>query len=343
MQEKQILKAISALEKRVVDLYHRVRAGVGIQGPQGVQGPLGPPGPVGPAGLEWQGQWVSGTSYIADDAVGYNGASYFCILATSGTTTPNLATSNWALLASQGAIGPQGVQGPTGSQGIQGATGPAGTIPVGTRGLIYGSSTTFLNYIELTYDNNIINNGSVSSLFKLPISSPIGKEVIIDVSGNNCQIYGPTPGNLAFETGIITSSGQITANFNDLIKFTSIGSDFWLVEYLQRKPTSKIYRASINETSGGPVLITEFENTLGGPVTLVNDSFGFKLTSAGLFTNSKTFVPAVTYQGNGLVYSLFPTILSTSQIIYESRQTSTNGYSTAFSNALINLEVLVYN
>ena len=26
MQEKQILKAISALEKRVVDLYHRVRA-----------------------------------------------------------------------------------------------------------------------------------------------------------------------------------------------------------------------------------------------------------------------------------------------------------------------------
>ena len=135
MQEKQILKAISALEKRVVDLYHRVRAGVGSQGPQGVQGPLGPPGPVGPAGLEWQGSWVSGTPYVADDAVGYNGASYFCILATSGTTTPNLATTNWALLASQGAIGPQGVQGPTGSQGIQGATGaqgPSGAAAVGT-------------------------------------------------------------------------------------------------------------------------------------------------------------------------------------------------------------------
>jgi hypothetical protein len=127
MQEKQILKAISALEKRVVDLYHRVRAGVGIQGPQGVQGPLGPPGPVGPAGLEWQGQWVSGTSYIADDAVGYNGASYFCILATSGTTNPSVDTTHWALLASQGAIGPAGAQGPTGNQGPIGPVGPAGT------------------------------------------------------------------------------------------------------------------------------------------------------------------------------------------------------------------------
>jgi hypothetical protein len=95
--------------------------GVGSQGPQGVQGPAGPLGPVGPAGLNWQGAWVSGTSYVADDAVGYGGASYFCILATSGTTTPNLATTNWALLASQGAQGIQGVQGPTGAQGASGA------------------------------------------------------------------------------------------------------------------------------------------------------------------------------------------------------------------------------
>jgi hypothetical protein len=99
--------------------------GVGAQGPQGVQGPAGPLGPVGPAGLNWQGAWVSETSYVADDAVGYGGASYFCILATSGTTTPNLATTNWALLASQGAQGIQGVQGPTGAQG---ASGGAGTL-----------------------------------------------------------------------------------------------------------------------------------------------------------------------------------------------------------------------
>ena len=92
----------------------------GPAGPQGVAGPAGVPGPVGPAGLNWQGAWVSGTAYVLDDAVGYAGASYFCINATSGTTAPNLDTTNWALLASQGAIGPQGPQGPTGAQGPSG-------------------------------------------------------------------------------------------------------------------------------------------------------------------------------------------------------------------------------
>lgn len=110
----------------------------GIQGIQGAQGIQGPAGAVGPAGLNWQGAWVSGTSYVADDAVGYSGASYFCINATSGTTNPAADTANWALLASQGAVGPQG---PQGLQGIQGDPGPAGvqgpiglTGPTGTEG-----------------------------------------------------------------------------------------------------------------------------------------------------------------------------------------------------------------
>lgn len=93
----------------------------GPEGPQGIpgsQGPQGVPGPVGPAGLNWQGAWVSGTSYVEDDAVGYNGASWFCINPTSGTITPDLDTSNWALLASQGATGPMGPQGLPGSNGV---------------------------------------------------------------------------------------------------------------------------------------------------------------------------------------------------------------------------------
>jgi hypothetical protein len=110
----------------------------------GPTGPAGPQGPVGPAGLRWRGSWVSGTSYIADDAVGYNGASYFCILATSGTSNPTVATSNWALLASQGAVGPAG---PTGATG---ATGPQGPIGVATQTLQdtinLGNTVTTTNY-----------------------------------------------------------------------------------------------------------------------------------------------------------------------------------------------------
>jgi hypothetical protein len=127
----------------------------------GVTGPVGPKGdagPVGPAGLEWKGPWVSGASYIADDAVGYSGASYFCIAATSGTVTPNLDTAKWALLASQGAQGIQGSIGATGNmglQGLQGLPGIAGTngntvlngtvIPtsgVGVNGDFYINTTT---------------------------------------------------------------------------------------------------------------------------------------------------------------------------------------------------------
>lgn len=120
--------------------------GVGSEGPQGVEGPAGPPGPVGPAGLEWQGEWVSGTSYVADDAVGYDGASWFCILATSGTTAPDVDSTHWALLASQGAVGPQGAQGPTGPQGPSGGAGTLQqTVDNGNTITSGGFTTTLTN------------------------------------------------------------------------------------------------------------------------------------------------------------------------------------------------------
>ena len=96
-------------------------------GAQGPQGPQGVPGPVGPAGLNWQGPWSAAGTYVVDDAVGYNGASWFCIANVGpSVTTPNLDTTNWALLASQGATGPQG------PQGIQGIQGPSGSGLPGT-------------------------------------------------------------------------------------------------------------------------------------------------------------------------------------------------------------------
>lgn len=106
-------------------------ASQGPEGPQGVQGPAGPPGPVGPAGLNWQGSWNKFNSYVEDDAVGYGGASYFCISDIEGgasNVNPATDTTHWALLAAQGAQGIQGVQGPTGPQGAQGPAGPSGSL-----------------------------------------------------------------------------------------------------------------------------------------------------------------------------------------------------------------------
>ena len=122
---------------------------IGPAGPQGVQGPIGAqgiPGPVGPAGLNWQGAWSALGTYVIDDAVGYNGASWFCIDPVGpSVTTPDLDPTNWALLAAEGAQGPQGIPG---VQGPTGAQGPAGTfIP-------------FLEY-DLT-DKTVWNNGQAN-------------------------------------------------------------------------------------------------------------------------------------------------------------------------------------
>jgi hypothetical protein len=101
----------------------------GATGNTGPQGPKGDPGPIGPAGLNWRGQWVTNPSpaYALNDAVGYEGASYFCYKVPVSGTNPTIDTDHWALLANIGATGPQG---PTGATGATGADGPQGIAGV---------------------------------------------------------------------------------------------------------------------------------------------------------------------------------------------------------------------
>lgn len=155
--------------------------GVGAQGPQGVEGPAGPPGPVGPAGLTWQGSWISGTSYSENDAVGYDGASWFCILPTSGTTPPDVDTTHWALLASQGAQGPQGVQGP---QGPQGPSGGAGTLQ------------------QTVNNGNTINNG-VTTMTVLADSIKTN-----DFLGGKIELVSTVGANPFLRIGLPASAGK---------------------------------------------------------------------------------------------------------------------------------------
>lgn len=117
---------------------------IGEQGPQGIQGLQGPSGPqgleglvgpVGPAGLTWRGEYNNQSSYVMDDAVAYQGATYFCL--QSVTDTPPLPSNTfWALLAAQGARGEKGDSGDNGAQGIQGISGQQGVRGVaGEQGL----------------------------------------------------------------------------------------------------------------------------------------------------------------------------------------------------------------
>jgi hypothetical protein len=215
--------------------------GVGAEGPQGVEGPAGPPGPVGPAGLNWQGAWVSGTSYVADDAVGYSGASYFCILATSGTTTPNLATANWALLASQGAIGPQGAQGPTGPQGAGATQTLQQTVGLGNT---VNDGTTTLTVLADSIKTNDFLGGKVEIVstlgdnpylkFGLPASA--GKTVTLtsaDTQSASRTIKLPDASGTVALTNTITlqqtfdngGNNIVSGNFKTTLQSTGIISE----------------------------------------------------------------------------------------------------------------------
>ncbi len=85
-------------------------------------------GPAGPPGLIFTGPYNPFTPYVATDVVTYSGSSYVALAPSTGIPpTGNSASSSaWAVLAQQGAPGPQGLQGVTGPQGLQGVPGPTG-------------------------------------------------------------------------------------------------------------------------------------------------------------------------------------------------------------------------
>ena len=202
---------------------------VGPTGPQGPQGPTGPqgvPGPVGPAGLNWQGSWVSGNSYVLDDAVGYGGASYFCINATSGTTTPNLDTTNWALLASQGAIGPQGPQG------------------------IAGPSTIINNTTTITGGN------SFRVLFQ-NLANTVSQDARIVVSGTSGGTLA-SYGNAALNTNTAFGNGAVNST-TTATSVTGIGASALSVLTTGNANTAVGRRSLLNLTIGDSNTVVGYE------------------------------------------------------------------------------------
>lgn len=265
--------------------------GAGAQGPQGVQGPAGPPGPVGPAGLEWQGSWVSGTSYVEDDAVGYDGASWFCILATSGTTAPDVDTTHWALLASQGAQGIQGVQGPEGPQGPQGTAG----TNVSTKGVVSASASAPYNILE--YDINTVTGNSNDSV-RLPENAVIGKVITISSNGlNPLSIRAYNNGS----TISINNSNSSTSIYQlypyDTVKLTSLGADYWQAEVVGG--TNITYNGKRIGANFGYIITDFILNTTTSELSAstLNSTYTNALYPIG------TRVSCVSITGGGLMYT----------------------------------------
>jgi hypothetical protein len=117
----------------------------GIQGPQGETGPIGP---TGATGIEWQGLWDSEADYVNNDAVFYDGASWFAAGDPPVGDVPSESSLYWFPLALQGATGPQGPQGEPGSLSNLSVTAP----------ITYDTNTNTLGFDhdEISY----VNGGS---------------------------------------------------------------------------------------------------------------------------------------------------------------------------------------
>ena len=76
--------------------YWSVLATKGTDGTNGTNGTNG-------TSFIFRQAYASGTAYVANDVVTYNGAAYICILASTGNDPTN--TTYWSVLASKGADG----------------------------------------------------------------------------------------------------------------------------------------------------------------------------------------------------------------------------------------------
>jgi hypothetical protein len=218
--------------------------GTGSQGAEGPEGPAGPPGPVGPAGLEWQGAWDTDSSYAEDDAVGFNGASWFCISAVTGTgnSNPEEDTTHWALLAAQGAQGIQGIQGPIGPQGASGAA-------------VYKS-----------YVSTILFNSSGDPLVT-SVYSDIQDGVSISISGTGVYQISSSNRFTSNKTIISPFADQGSTTNSGAIRLPIYSSNVVVGYYWLQRINSGEIRLNFVDTSSNPIN----PNTLLGSRKIVVD------------------------------------------------------------------------
>ena len=246
--------------------------------PPGAQGPVGPqgvPGPVGPAGLNWQGAWSALSSYVADDAVGFGGASYFCINAVGPSAVdPATDTVNWALLASQGAIGPQGPQGIQGPQGPAGAAG-VGSVPNGTSTY----QTLYWTGTQWSPSSGLTNNGGRIGINAFNGGGPALIIYQSNFSQPTAGVYARTFQNSGFvENSLVTPF----TSFSNGINVPNSGNPIFDSSIYFNTFSNKVMKFSCGSGSGNEKLIL-FPN---GQV-VVGNAVPTNTTDANLVVNTK--------------------------------------------------------
>ena len=296
-------------------------SGAGATGATGPQGAQGIPGPVGPAGLNWQGSWSALGVYVPDDAVGFNGASWFCLNAVGpSASNPLIDPANWALLASEGAVGPAGPTGPagvagaagatgpqgpiglTGSQGIQGITGPTGAQGIqGIQGIPGTGGTTNIGkklgggIVIAEWDENGIQKALIASL--TDISSFIEWTVPAFTNtliGSLAQSYSDGFGNTL---AVLSQAGILNTTYAAGAAYMHNGGGYtdWYLPALWELNMCYNVAAIVNKVLGvnGFVNNNYWSSTEAGASSAWGQSFFNGATISNFSKNSNVFVRAV--------------------------------------------------
>ncbi len=152
-------------------------------------------GITGDKGLQWQGAWSGGTTYVIDDAISSGGNSYICILGHTNFIPPN--ATYWELLASIGDVGPAGA-GETNTASSDGGT----------------------SLVKTKVGVNMPFKGLTATSTKIALVSNTN-DVGIDVTEANLTL-GNLGGTLAITKGGTGQTAQ-TAAFDALAPTTSKG------------------------------------------------------------------------------------------------------------------------
>jgi hypothetical protein len=264
---------------------------IGATGPQGEQGNPGVDGAVAPAGLTWSGVWSGTQSYQINRVVSYNSASWWCKSAVPSAppilpnNSPDVDTTRWALLATQGPVGPQGIQGPQGERGYTDFSRTYGSI----------SGTQSPNYTLVSYDiNNVIYYGRI----KLPQTTinDIGKEVVLIISsGNTTNLYTDIytyDNSIGIQTNPGTTIGMLRAYYGEEYRFTCNGVNDWLCENISSYAHGNQLGGSLHSVVSG--LTAGF---MSSSDKLILDN----ITSSTQSLTNKTIVGSTNYvDANGL-------------------------------------------
>ncbi len=111
----------------------------------------------------------------------------------------------------------------------------------------------------------------------------------------------------------------------------------------------KVYTASFTHESGSPI-VTVYKNTIGdGSADGVNDIawvqeffwINLNMTGSTAFPSGKTWIQSTIYSGNGVVYAVYGSRVSNTQLRLQSRRTNDDSIGAAFGIPVF-IEIRVY-